>query len=488
MFILDRRHPSRRLKATLVRTSATAKDTSGSAVRPRGMSSLTREAEENFGARGTTGLAEARTAGRRGSSPRTAAARCTSELPSDSPVDSGGTGGVTTRIVRPVKRRVALSDKHKVRLCQIAEDRPDLTQADIARRLFDETGLKVERSTVSRALIRSTFWLRCQLRNPSAKRHGRSRFPVVENALFELIRTASVRRSTRATLTDARLCDFAKHAAQEAGLSDFKASMSWLNAFKRRCLLRPDRPSTEPVVAYDIWPHELLASQTETLSNCDRLEDVYNLHATGLYYDTGPEDVDWMPSLREGEAVTPDVGNETQGPPRTLQDLINVEEEAILPSGIQLTDDIIPGSHQVNWLHNLNGTSAGLGGSTDGDTLGADVDDFGTRFSGIQHLLSNTSALPPLQAENLQVGSSNIPPHAIPVQAVPLPYNALGSSDGLRSGDMPSINRRPPAKKYVSVLLCVNGSSSHRVDPWIIGSTTITGPRDHQGRHLQMKI
>jgi hypothetical protein len=451
------------------------------------MSSLTREAEENLGTRGTALLAGTRTAGRQGSSPSTGEARCPSDSPSDSPVESGGTGGVTTRIVRPAKRRVALSDKHKVRLCQIAEDRPDLTQADIARRLFDETGLKVERSTVSRALVRSTFWLRCQLRNPSAKRHGRSRFPVVENAVFELIRTASARRSTRATLTDARLCEFAKNAAQEAGLSDFKASLSWLNAFKRRCLLRPERPGTEPVVAYDIWPHELLASQTETLSNCDRLDDVYNLHATGLYYDTRPEDVDWMPSFRECDGVSPDVGTETQGPPRTLQDLINADEEAVLPSGMQLADDIIPGSHQVNWLHTLNGTSTSLLGTSDGDALSPDVDDFGTRLSGIQHLLSNSSALPPLQTEHLQAGSSSILPHAVSLQAVPLPSNTVGSSDGLRSGDVPSINRRLPAKKSVTVLLCVNGSSSNRVDPWIVGSTTITGPRDHQGRHLQMK-
>jgi hypothetical protein len=38
-------------------------------------------------------------------------------------------------------------------------------------------------------------------------------------------------------------------------------------------------------------------------------------------------------------------------------------------------------------------------------------------------------------------------------------------------------------KKSIAVLLCVNGSSSHRLDPWIVGSTDIVGPRDHSGAY-----
>jgi hypothetical protein len=251
------------------------------------------------------------------------------------------------RIRQRVKRRIALSDEHKVRICQIACDHPGRTHAEIAKLFFDETGLKIERSTISRVVCRSSFWLQCQPRNPASKRHGRSRFPVVENAVFELIRATGARPSSRATLTDERICEFAKRAADHAGLSDFKASPSWLNAFKNRWRLNRANSDTTPYVAYDIWQHASLESQADVLSNCDRLEDIYNLHATGLFYDAGPEDVNWLEDFGGNVEPPSDAGAPSAGLARTLQDLINSDEEAGVPSVMELVEDFGVDSSQL---------------------------------------------------------------------------------------------------------------------------------------------
>lgn len=240
-----------------------------------------------------------------------------------------------TPITRHPKRRVALSDTHRRRLCEIAQLNPTMSHAQVARVLAEEEGIHVERSTVSRIVARSAIWLRGELRSPSTKRHARSRFPQVEEAVFELVRRKSRNPEVRRWLTDVRVSEFAKEAARLLGSGDFKASPSWLAAFKRRCFFISDRPDEDPESLYDIWQLERPEDMVSVLSNYDRFDDVYTMDATSLRFLAGPEDVAWTnPADEETAALPPVVGVPELNPQETSATVPNedVMEPADVPS------------------------------------------------------------------------------------------------------------------------------------------------------------
>jgi DDE superfamily endonuclease len=241
-------------------------------------------------------------------------------------------------ISKPAKRRVPLTDAQKREICEIAKADPSLSHSGIAKVFEGRHGIRVERSTVTRVVARSGEWLDRPLRTPNAKRRQVSRFPALEAATFEFVRNASFDVGRRKQLTDSRICAFAKSAAAQLGIEDFKASSSWLSALKRRHKLTPSAKKGEenPSKAYDIWVTSPVSENEHILDNFDRLEDIYNLHATVLYYDAGPENVDWnAPAAGNylGGDSFMDLSDEHR---RTLSDGV-IDDRADVPSNDAMT-------------------------------------------------------------------------------------------------------------------------------------------------------
>lgn len=240
----------------------------------------------------------------------TAGTPSNAELPPAEPANAAGTGaaqptpGAAPGIAKTQKRRVPLMDAQKRELCEIAKAEPTLSHAGIARVFDSRHQIRVERSTVTRIVNRSGEWLDKPLRTPNAKRRMISRWPILEAATFEFIRNVSFDPELRSKLTDERIFTFAKAAALQLGVHDFKASISWLAALKRRHKLpaTSKRGEENPKEAYDIWVTSPISESAQVLENFDRLEDVYNLHATVLRYDAGPESLSWHPRTRPPRA------------------------------------------------------------------------------------------------------------------------------------------------------------------------------------------
>lgn len=216
------------------------------------------------------------------------------------------------------KRRVPLTDAQRRTVCEIARDDPSLSHDRVARAFFEASGIGVERSTVTKVLGRASELLDRPLRTPNAKRRQASRYPEIEAATYEFLRSRSFCKLGRDFLSDSAVVGFARVVAGILGINEFKASKTWLPALKRRHRLGKvkevgdddgesgkDKPKEivtlgklgkaveNPADVYDVWVTSEVSEQVATLQEFSRLEDVYNLHATTLYYDATPCDVDW---------------------------------------------------------------------------------------------------------------------------------------------------------------------------------------------------
>lgn len=412
------------------------------------------------------------------------------------------------------KQRVALADMHKRRLCQIARENPSFNHRRIAKQLADETGLAVERSTVSRVVANAHVWLNSPAGYQQSKRRSKSHYPILEEAVFEFIRVSSVNESSRARLTDARICQFAKLAAQTLKLSDFRCSPAWLAGVKKRRNIPQCKASDDPQTVYDIWQTEQLSSNSETLSNYDRLEDIYVLHATSLYYRAGPEDIDWF-SASQYQSQLHDCSRharETRGNDRipNLSTMNNRENPLSLhhlmnPSQTLSGDDYNPFPGQTNPVGSC-GTLPSLLDIESMDSQHPEHPGMTSLLSGLQSLLGAAGLQAPSSVgdHGSVPGQTNMEPrqaHNVslaPLQAQfntreneevdPMAYNDAPDTAGDNGCDNTEDHHQPQSESIgssvdaMTILLCINATASGRVDPWMIGSDTVSGPRDHPDR------
>lgn len=211
------------------------------------------------------------------------------------------------------KRRAHLSISHaqKRRLCELSHEYPKARHGELARLFLGETGRQIERSTVTRVLQRKDFWLRAGTKEANRRRLASPRFPLLEEAMWELIRHRAIVSELRSKMDDKELVKVSKQISLElarAGgaekgnvnyihnLDAFKGSPSWVTSFKRRNCIGIDGDesgrSISPTSAMDIWTTEWNTNDTKhLLCNWTRSEDLYFLEATVLATAVLPDQV-----------------------------------------------------------------------------------------------------------------------------------------------------------------------------------------------------
>ncbi|CDF36147.1 unnamed protein product [Chondrus crispus] len=250
-------------------------------------------------------------------------------------------GGISPASVprpsNPKKRpHRSISHAEKRRLCELQDQHPEARHNCIAKLFLDESGHRVERSTVTRVLQRKDFWLKAGTTDSNRKRLTSPRFPIIEEAMYELIRNRALSQSLRSKLHDRNLMQISREIASamsdkhgsldknspnySPNLAQFRGSLSWIQSFKKRHALFPEddestdgfqlRPPASPLMVYDIWQTELNMSITQReLGDYTRLEDVYMLEATVLATTAMPEHV------KEASVNTPAVASQDADAP-----------------------------------------------------------------------------------------------------------------------------------------------------------------------------
>lgn len=227
--------------------------------------------------------------------------------------DSIQHGHDANHLLNKKKRRAHLSISHaqKRRLCELSREYPKARHGELAKLFLDESGRRVERSTVTRVLQRKDFWLRAGTKEANRRRLASPRFPILEEAMWEMIRHRAIVRALRSKLDDKELVRVSKHIATElvkAGCAEkghvnymhnldvFKGSLSWVTSFKRRNCIGTDgdegKRAISPSFVMDIWTTERNTEDTKKLlSNWTRSEDLYFLEATVLATAVLPDQV-----------------------------------------------------------------------------------------------------------------------------------------------------------------------------------------------------
>lgn len=351
------------------------------------------------------------------------------------------------------KNARSISHAEKRRICELDQQNPRLTHNELADLLQEETGHKVERSTVSRVLQRREFWLGPAAKDGGRKRLAKPRFPTVDEALYELIRHHSLACRGERGLADKDLIRYSKEIANtlkvEHGcldknspnfvplLDSFRGSLSWLCMFRRRnALMGPEevRPRigkiigmTRSVETPEIWPTHLDVPETKSLlNNWTRFEDVYFLEASILATTALPEHATEKSS--------------TSQPEESPYENSHLESLGIMDS-IQHDDSSEP---------------ADLGGAA---------------FPTINFALP---ALAPTLDVSTAPGINNADHHnhqpAFGAPPDPFAPSANISGTAPNEGVTPRKNRcHIDQNSVVVALLCANGNGGDRQIPWLVG-------------------
>jgi hypothetical protein len=409
------------------------------------------------------------------------------------------------------KKRSTLSAGSKRTICEIAEENPTYTHQEVADAFELQSGIKVERSTCTRAIKRSADLLEMPLDDPLAKRKKVARFPVVDDAVFELIRCKSLCAATRATLNEQRLTSFAKTVADQLGITHFKASPMWVRRLRERRGLRDIRPKANKLSAfeaeaYNIWPKPDPAERDNIISNFLSFEDVYNLDATTLIFAAGPAHINWAqePPVQQS-AVQPPLYPTTVGHGSNSGTIPPAEITSAVPQSGSIPTPSL-NTHQAfisetPIAHPLaQAATAGFDnvaeGSVDAATAAAlaVVSEEAAAHAAAMAVASLGQAqifsfapsspiqfFPPTPANSWPPSPPHsspfiLPePQSFPVQppapyaptsfSTPVPASALLPTPGPITGQ--SVVRAAKPEDACAVLLCANGSGKHLVEPYV---------------------
>lgn len=348
----------------------------------------------------------------------------------------------------------SISHAEKRRLCEISDANPSAKHGNIASLFKDETGRRIERSTVTRVLQRKEFWMAAGCRDSNRKRLTSPRFPTIEEALFELIRNRSRLPALRARLTDKELMKHSKEIAEtmrkdqgsmdknspnyEPHLRSFRGSLSWVTSFKKRNALMPAEESRNvpqrpfvsqsfPGETLDIWKTDLNVAETiQQLSEWPRLEDIYFLDAMVLATAARPEHVA-TPSNQSLEA--------------------------------QAVDEAL-----------------GIGPAQGERNSNAQVDVPGTGLPTINFALPSISAaIDGMQGGSTNTNNNNNDQGGFGVHAVDPFAGASSTDDPQQANPLPPVECRHLLEEEGSaiVLLSTNGVGNDRRLPWMVGKKPV---------------
>eukprot|EP00177_Eucheuma_denticulatum_P007700 GFKZ01014001.1.p1 GENE.GFKZ01014001.1~~GFKZ01014001.1.p1 ORF type:complete len:916 (+),score=94.46 GFKZ01014001.1:235-2982(+) len=244
------------------------------------------------------------------------------------------------------KRRAHLGINYaqKRRLCELSEQYPKAGHELLAKKFRDETGRLLERSTVSRVLQRKDTWANVDKSDEHRRRCTSPRFPIIDEIMWELIRSRAIVPSFRKDLGDRELVKMTRDVAQilgkhggnqkshinyVTGLDSFKGSASWVSSFKKRFRIGLEKGESARSSclerSLDIWANETNIQETKRLlCNWTRFEDFYFLEASVLATAVLPEQVA-EETLSSSSAVSRDSEVEAEDAMRLLLSLQNYE-------------------------------------------------------------------------------------------------------------------------------------------------------------------
>lgn len=242
------------------------------------------------------------------------------------------------------KRRshLGINYAQKRRLCELSEEYPNAGHGLLARKLCDETGRLLERSTVSRVLQKKDTWANVDKSDEHRRRCTSPRFPIIDEILWELIRSRAIVPSFRKELGDRELVKMTRDIAQVlsrhggnqkshvnyvASLDSFKGSVSWVSSFKRRFRIGFEKGESARGASLerslDMWANEPNIQETKRLlCNWTRFEDFYFLEASVLATAVLPEQV-VEETLSSSSVVSQDTDVQAEDAMRLLLSLQN---------------------------------------------------------------------------------------------------------------------------------------------------------------------
>jgi hypothetical protein len=354
------------------------------------------------------------------------------------------------------KKREGVTAANKKWLCELAVARPELTHQQVADIFEAEIGIRLERSTVTRAIKRKADYLEMPLANPNLKRVAASRFPLIDDAVFELIRCAALSPTLRASLTDQRITGFAKAAAAELGFPMFKASPLWLHRLRERRGIGPIRPKVDKLTkseaeCYNIWPKSDPAERASVISNFSSLDDIYNLDATTLMMSASPAHIDWaQPPVQQSDTLPiPQPARFSQcasGYGATPSGGVSTAAAA-LSSGAQEVPSI---AYPV-----VGAVASPSRGASDNSHTGRLEEDSAGDASFAAAAIGSAGE-----------AAVTVPSLFTSQQGLPLPLHPLSPT----SSPSTSPSSQPPRvhpSEACAVLLCANGSGKHKFDPYV---------------------
>lgn len=183
--------------------------------------------------------------------------------------------------------KVTLTNHQRRAICLKKRDDPAITQKDLVQWCEQEFSVKIDQTTVSRVLKRSSEFLATDtLNKPLQKRARNVKFPELEEAVLEWC----LRVQEKIPLTGQLIVEKAQVFASLLGVSKDEITFSngWLRQFKERHNLRQIRMHGESG-SVDEQVVEEAITDLKQLTNDYGWKDIYNMDETGLFFRMEPD-------------------------------------------------------------------------------------------------------------------------------------------------------------------------------------------------------
>jgi len=178
------------------------------------------------------------------------------------------------------KKKRSFTLDEKLRIIQEIENNPSDTRAVVASRL----GIPL-------STLKTIYGKREEIRQQLTKagssgtstlRNRRGKFDDIEKTLFEWFRQ---QRNAKPPIpvSGPILQEKAKEIAEKLNIMDFKASIGWLDKFKRRHDIHRRTISGEADSVDDVTVEHWLSVTLPDITKDYALRDIYNLDETGLF-------------------------------------------------------------------------------------------------------------------------------------------------------------------------------------------------------------
>jgi hypothetical protein len=183
--------------------------------------------------------------------------------------------------------KTVLTNLQRREICLKKRDNPAITQKDLVEWCELTLKVKIDQTTVSRVLKRSSEFLDTDKPNkPLQKRARNVKFPELEEALLEWF----LRAQGQIPLTDQLIVEKARVFANlfDVNKNEITFSNGWLRQFKERHNLKRIRMHGESGSVNEQAIRETI-TDLKQLTNSYAWKDIYNMDETGLFYRMEPD-------------------------------------------------------------------------------------------------------------------------------------------------------------------------------------------------------